>query len=272
MPKMRAFLPVLYCIVALFFSLSVHGADRASYIAIIMDDLGSSLDRGERLIQLPNQITYSFLPYSPYAKTLAYSAHQKGKEVMLHLPMEPISNKNMGPGGLQAKMEYKQFIATLREALMAVPFAVGVNNHMGSLLTRSTKNMHWLMQELKMQDNLYFVDSRTHGGTVAAQMASRNRLKNATRDIFLDHVIEKNAIDLQFRRLIKQAKSTGYALAIGHPHLLTIQALEYWLTIIEERGVQLVPVSEYIRLTTERKGNKKIWQASLTPLQKVAKN
>ena len=256
-------------ILTILFSVQAIANDKPGYIAIIMDDLGSSAVRAEQLIQMSAQLTYSFLPHTPYAEQYAQIAHQLGKEVMLHLPMQPMSDKDMGPGGLSQDMSQAKFISTVREAIQAIPFAVGVNNHMGSLLTRSVKNMHWLMQELKSRNNLYFVDSRTHGATVAGQIAERNHLQNTSRDIFLDHVIEEEAIDIQFERLLNRVKYAGYALAIGHPHSLTIEALDRWIKVIEERGIKIVPVSEYIELI---EGDRRIWQASLSLSHKAVKN
>jgi len=267
--RKQSFLATIFTIGILVFSVQTIANEKAGYIAIIMDDLGSSAIRAEQLIQMPAQLTYSFLPHTPYAEQYAQVAHQQGKEVMLHLPMQPMSDKDMGPGGLSQNMSQAKFITTVREAIQAIPFAVGVNNHMGSLLTRSVKNMHWLMQELKSRNNLYFVDSRTHGATVAGQIAERNHLRNTSRDIFLDHVIEKEAIDIQFERLLKRVKFSGYALAIGHPHSLTIEALEYWIKVIEEQDIQIVPVSKYIELI---EGDRRIWQASLSLSRKAVKN
>lgn len=267
--KKRALFLIIWCALVLILLSPTHATEKLQknkFIAIIIDDLGSSISRGEQLIQIPAQLTYSFLPYTPYTTVLAHKTHRLGKEVMLHLPMEPLSlinQKDMGDGGLMSNMDHQQFILAIRNAILAVPFAVGVNNHMGSLLTSSTKNMHWLMDELKQLGGFYFVDSRTHKSTVAVQVANSQRLPNASRNIFLDHVVEKNAIDQQFKRLIRRAHLMGHGLAIGHPHTLTIQALTRWVTIIKAEGIELVPASEYIRLLDQSDGNADIWQVSL---------
>jgi len=248
------------------------GIHHLATVAIIIDDLGSNEESAKQLILLPAQLTYSFLPHTPFAKKLAIATHEQGKEVMLHLPMEPIGQNDMGPGGLSLGMNRTNFESTVREAVLAVPYAVGINNHMGSSLTQSMKNMHWLMQAIKSEDNFYFVDSRTHFATVAAKMASQNHLQHASRDIFLDHVVERSEIDRQFRRLIKRARRTGHALAIAHPHQLTLDALEDWLPVFEEQGIQIVPVSKYIQSLEVERNNNKLWQASLSLSPQVLKN
>lgn len=254
-------------VIALYFICLVFAPvvanEKPKFIAIIMDDLGSNLVRGEQLVQLQAQLTYSFLPHTPHAKHLATLAYTQGKEVMLHLPMEPLSDKAMGPGGLTWNMNQAQFSLAVRKAILAIPHAKGVNNHMGSLLTGSLNKMNWLMREIKSTGDFYFVDSRTHKDTVAEQMAKSHSIETTARDIFLDHKIEKEAIDKQFERLIKQANETGHALAIAHPHSQTIDALLYWLDIIESEGIELVPVSQYIRLLKKPQRQNTILQASL---------
>ena len=191
------------------------------------------------------------------------------KEVMLHLPMEPLSDKPMGPGGLSLNMTEHEFLTQLKNNILAVPFAIGINNHMGSLLTRHPGHMLWLMQELKRQGSIYFVDSRTHAGSVAAKIASENLIPNASRDIFLDNDLNFEIIEKQFRHLLKRAKKQGYALAIGHPHRETLMMLEHWLPILADYGVELIPVSKYIQATQQRN---KLWHASLSRSHKAAKN
>ena len=228
-------------------------------MAIVIDDLGNDLIMGEELVSLPYELTYSFLPHTKYSHKLISLAQKSGREIMLHLPMQPINNKDMGRGGLNMSMGQQQFVKTLRENIKAIPGAIGVNNHMGSLLTQQPIKMQWVMEELKANKNLYFLDSRTHYASIAAEQAKAYRIPTASRDIFLDHVIEKQEIDHQFRRLLRRANSVGYALAIGHPHIETMAALKNWLPKLKAEGIEIVTVSRYISLIEPRR---LVWQAS----------
>jgi len=239
------------------------------FVAIIMDDLGNDGHIGSEVIALPYDLTYSFLPHTKYAKKLIARANQNRKEIMLHLPMQPISNKEMGKGGLKSNMHQAQFLEILRNNIQAVPGAIGINNHMGSLLTQDHIKMTWLMQELKENKSLYFVDSRTHGGSIAAVRARAFNIPTATRDIFLDHVVEEEEIDSQFHHLLSRINSVGYALAIGHPHEHTLKALKKWLPRLQAEGIEIVTVSQYIALENMRN---LMWQASLSRSHKVVKN
>jgi hypothetical protein len=167
-------------------------------------------------------------------------------------------------------MNREQIRATLERNLASVPHARGINNHMGSLLTRHPGHMAWLMQALQEHGELYFVDSTTTRKTVARRVAREHDLPNLRRNIFLDHVREPRSILGQFVRLIQQARHVGLSLAIAHPYPETLAVLEKVLPYMEEFGVELVPVSELLSRTKKRR--EELWQASLSPLPKGAKN
>lgn len=259
----------LLLLLALICSSVSIAQDRLRFVAIIVDDLGYDLNIGEQVIALPHALTYSFLPHTKYSIDLIKNAQNQNKEIMLHLPMQAMANNSTGPGALNEKMQRPQFIKTLRNNLNAIPGAVGINNHMGSLLTQNMVKMQWLMEELKLNNNLYFVDSRTHASSIAAKEAKAFRIPSASRDIFLDHVVTEAAIEYQFGRLLKRLNSVGYALAIGHPHIETLDALKIWLPKLQAEGVHIVTVSRYISLIKTRSV---LWQASLSPSRKVVKN
>src|SRR3990170_1360654 len=70
-------------------------------ISIIIDDMGNALHDGRRAIALPGQITYSFLPHTPYSRELAQLARRNHKEIMLHVPMQSIDGEHpLGHGAL----------------------------------------------------------------------------------------------------------------------------------------------------------------------------
>jgi len=251
------------------FSHVLFAQDSSRFAAIVIDDLGNDLVLGERLVSLPHALTYAFLPHTKYAKKLIELSRMRQQEIMLHMPMQAISNKAMGPGGLNVSMQRQQFVNIVKANIRAIPGAVGVNNHMGSLLTQSKVKMQWLMEELKQNKNLYFLDSRTHAASIAAVQAQAYHIPNAKRDIFLDHVVTAKEIERQFQRLLKKINRVGHALAIGHPHAETVKALQNWLPKLKAQGIEIVPVSRYISLIKTRS---LMWQASLSRSHKVVKN
>lgn len=241
----------------------------APAIAIIIDDLGNQLDSGRRVVGLPGALTCAFLPETPFAARLAEAAHASGKEVMLHLPMQSVEERPLGPGALSLDMTQAEFFSTLARALASVPHVRGINNHMGSLLTRHPGHMDWLMQGLAAGPDLFFVDSRTTAQTVAFRMAEERRLPYIERDVFLDSETGSSEyVRGQYERLVARARSQGFALAIGHPYPETLEVLERELAALEARGIRLVPVSALIWIKERRR----LWQASLSPSRPAAKN
>jgi len=243
-------------------------ADKPALISIIIDDLGNNLHHGQRAIALPGAITYSVLPFTPFGKQLAKQAHQQGKEVMLHLPMDNSHGRPLGPGGLTFKQERPIFEQQMAQAIAATPYVSGINNHMGSGLTTSNERMQWLMQALKDYP-LYFVDSRTSVASVAARTALALEIPTLKRDIFLDHEATAEFTEQQFNRLIKKARIKGNAVAIGHPYPSTLDYLEKILPQLESLGVQLVSPSHLLALqNTPQLIAKKTQEATVNAIER----
>jgi len=141
---------------------------------------------------------------------------------MLHLPMQSVEHHQRSPGTLGLHMTKNEFEKQLRLDLNSVPYIRGVNNHMGSLLTRHPGHMSWLMDELSNRGGLYFVDSKTSRKSIAEKIAAEYKIPNLTRDFFLDPNHEKNTLRKQFNHFIQKIDQRGYALAIAHPYPETI--------------------------------------------------
>lgn len=214
-------------------------------LVIIIDDLGNRLAEGEATISLPGRLSVAVLPHTKHSIHLAQQAHRAGKEVLLHAPMSALDQRALGPGALTAELSETEFRATLQQALAGVPHVVGVNNHMGSELTRQRKQMQWLMTLLAEQ-SLYFVDSRTNKDTVAATVAAEAGLPHLSRQVFLDNVATREAIAERFAVLVARARRDGLGVAIGHPYPETIAYLQEVLPTLESQGLQLATVSEVL--------------------------
>jgi len=218
----------------------------APVIAIIIDDVGYRHREDREALDLPGPIAYAILPHSPHAGEMSALARRLGKDVLLHLPMEaaePEQNRFLGPGGLMLDMGREEFMATLGRNFGSVPDAIGVNNHMGSLLTKHTGRMEWLMEYLKSEHKFY-VDSMTSNMSVAGAVAVRSQVPNLSRDVFLDNRQDAGDIRGQFRELVDAARRKGTALAIGHPHPETIAVLRQELAELDRYGVELVGLRE----------------------------
>jgi len=210
-------------------------------IAIIIDDIGYRFT-DKNALSLPGAITYSILPHTPYGKRIAIKANAKHKDVMLHIPMEAENGKKLGPGALTSAMNREEILASLNASLAEVPFAIGINNHMGSHLTQLDDPMTWTMNFLK-QHHLLFLDSKTSPYSKAGDIAKLVGVPVQNRHIFLDNQLTDSYITKQFQSLINHAKSQKVAIAIAHPHPETIQALKRLIPTLAKNNVELVPLS-----------------------------
>jgi polysaccharide deacetylase 2 family uncharacterized protein YibQ len=215
-------------------------------IAIIIDDIGYDLQIADKFIDLNTAITLAILPYSPHQRQIVRKAREKGLELMLHLPMEPLEypGVNPGPGALLTAMSPDTLIRQLNDDLDMVPFIKGANNHMGSRMTASSDQMNQIFSSIKKRD-MFFIDSRTTADSRVRSSARLFQVPYAERDIFLDNIQEPEAIRRQFRLLLKKAAANGQALAIGHPHPITLQILREELPEIQKK-VTIVPASSMV--------------------------
>ena len=213
-------------------------------IAIVIDDLGVENKLSQELLRSDLPITFSILPFTPFSKTLAREAHRKGREVILHLPMEPHGYPQVRPGEgvLLEEMDEASFLHQLSKDIEAVPYIKGVSNHMGSRLMEDPEKMRIVFAELKRR-GLFFLDSRTTPQTIGFQVAQSMGLKALERSIFIDNSLTEEDIKRQLEQLIQISLSKGKAIGIGHPHPSTLKFLKEMIPKMKEKGIELVPLS-----------------------------
>ncbi|HXY26165.1 MAG TPA: divergent polysaccharide deacetylase family protein [Candidatus Acidoferrum sp.] len=215
-------------------------------LAIILDDLGSDRAAAEEIFALPYPVTISVLPNHEHSSEIAHEALLRGCQVMLHLPMQAVATEKPEAQELRPGMDVAQVSRLLDEFLQNVPGAVGVNNHQGSQATADQKLMDELMPALRDR-HLFYVDSRTTAATVAYEEAQGSGVPSAFRNVpFLDDLVEIGAVRKQLQLALRGARDKGEAIAIGHPHAATLQALQELPARAKTEGVRLVPVSELV--------------------------
>ena len=243
---MRALLFSLLCLLA-GAALAAPAQPQRAYLSVIIDDLGQSPARDSRTLALPGPVTMAIMPDTPHASDFARQAHKAGKTVILHMPMDPAT----GPYAWHPGTPIEELARRLDAALAKVPYAAGINNHMGSRMTAQREPMAWLMGELQ-QRHLFFVDSRTSAATVAAAEAQRIGLAHVSRDVFLDDVRTPEAIAAQLQQGIALARKQGSAVLIGHPYPQTLQVLESAMPSLKHQGIELIPLRQMIAERSNR--------------------
>jgi len=216
-------------------------------IAIVIDDLGDKDKISQELLHWDLPITFAILPFTPYSKTLAGEAHRQGKEVILHLPMEPHGYPQIRPGKgvLLGEMNEKKLLRQLARDIEAVPYITGVSNHMGSRLMEEPEKIEIVFSELKRR-RLFFLDSRTTPQTVGLQVAQSVGLKAVERNIFIDNSSTEEDIKQQLEQLIQLSLSKGKAIGIGHPHPSTLKSIREMIPRLKEKGIEVVPLSTLV--------------------------
>jgi hypothetical protein len=225
---------------------SDNSASGGARLAIILDDLGSDRAAAEAIFALPYPLTISVLPNHEHSSEIANEAMRRGYQVMLHLPMQAVTTEKPEAQELRPDMPETEVSHLLDQFLQSVPGAVGVNNHQGSKATSDSNLMGELMPVLR-DHHLFYIDSRTTAATVAYDTAQNSGVPSAFRSVpFLDDVAETSAVRKQLSLALRDARERGQAIAIGHPHAGTLQALREMLPRSQDQGVRLVFASELV--------------------------
>lgn len=220
-------------------------------IAVVIDDMGVDRARSDRAAALPGPLTLAFLPYARGFEAQMAEARARGHEILVHLPMQPLGAANPGPDALTVGLTDAEIRRRLAAALDRAALAVGINNHMGSRFTGDLDAMQPVMAELKAR-GLLFLDSLTTPTSVGPQLAREMAVPYAARDVFLDNDATPAAVRARLAETEAIAQRHGYAVAIGHPHDGTLEALAPWLQEMRGHGLVLVPISAIVRLELGR--------------------
>ena len=216
-------------------------------IAVVIDDVGLDRRRSRRALALPAPVTIALMAYADDAREQAALARRGGHELLVHLPMEPENgDENPGPNALLSGLSTAEFARRLEWNLTQFAGYVGVNNHMGSKITSDPAALAPIMAALK-QRGLMFLDSRTTSETQGLAVARRFGVPAVERNVFIDHDVSPIAVRTALVQAEDVAQRHGFAIAIGHPKDVTLDALEEWLPDVKKRGFAVVPLTAIMR-------------------------
>jgi polysaccharide deacetylase 2 family uncharacterized protein YibQ len=227
-------------IAVLIGSLLLVSTAQAGKLSIVIDDVGYRPHEENAILQMPTAISVAVLPNAPHAHLMATKAHSQGREVLIHMPMAPLSKQPLERDTLQPSMSSEEIQRIIRNAVNNVPYAVGMNNHMGSAMTSSLPGMEKVMQALESY-HLYFLDSMTIGNSQASRAAIGTGVKVIKRRVFLDDTANEADIRKQFNRAVELARRNGSAIAIGHPRPATVKVLRQMLPTLPSDIVLVKP-------------------------------
>ena len=192
-------------------------------LAIIVDDVTTQ----SQLNQIKNigyTITASIMPptkshpnSAKIAKNLPF--------YMIHFPMQATTFKGEEANTLHVNDSYEKIEKRVAQVRQWYPNAKYTNNHTGSKFTENKKAMDKYFRALVKYDFI-FMDSRTTSKTVAKEMAKKYNMPYIVRNVFLDNEQDFTYIQNQLKKAIKMAKKNGFAIAICHPHSVTMKVLK----------------------------------------------
>jgi uncharacterized protein len=220
---------------------------RRGKIVLILDDVGFEHQPVADAIRIDPNLNFSVLPNAPHAVEVATQLHERGFEVLCHLPMEPehFPRVSPGAGAVLTSMSDDEIARTTLKNVEAVPYARGVNNHMGSRATADRRVMESVLAALP--EDMYFIDSKTTPSSVAASVAREMKIRAASRNIFLDDIESESAIRRQLRELASEAEQHGIAIGIGHMYPVTIRVLTTQVPELRRQGFRFIRASQAVR-------------------------
>jgi uncharacterized protein len=218
--------------------------------AIVIDDFGNQMQGTQDMLNLPIPITVAVMPFLPTTKQDAELAHSRGKDVIIHMPMEPVKGKKswLGPGAITSDLSDQEVRKRVEAAVDEVPYAIGMNNHMGSKITSDPKIMRIILEVCK-ERNLFFLDSKTTGKSVVGKLCVELGVPTASNNLFFDDVYTMEHIMKQAELFKKKLQKEDQLIAIGHvgpPGKKTAFALKKIIPELDGK-VEFVPVKELVK-------------------------
>lgn len=220
----------------------------AGRLAVIIDDMGSSLQEARSLAGIGVPLTFSIIPGLHSYREVAAFAASSGIETMIHIPMQSKEwpGRRLEANGLLVSMDDGAISERIEEFMRVLPGAAGANNHTGSEFTEHEDKMRVVLNSLKGR-GLFFVDSVTTPRTVGMRLTRELGMRGGRRSVFLDNEQDVTYIRGQLDQAVRLAKKTGGVIAICHPHPATIRTLQAALPGLAGQGITLVPASQLVR-------------------------
>ncbi len=224
-------------------------APERPWIALIIDDFGPvcSAVVVPGFLELSFDLTISVIPGNPKTVSIGRAVEAAGRELFIHLPMEPNQPVAMDERDMVLVGMDSLALHTILERVQGeLPSAVGMNNHMGSRATSDEALMRLLATELKRR-GMTFVDSRTVAHSRGYPAMKVVGVPVLRRDVFIDNVRESERIREQLARLVHLARRRGWALGIGHADPVTLEVLTEELPSLVASGVRIVSAGRLTR-------------------------
>ncbi|SEN38829.1 hypothetical protein SAMN05192533_11287 [Mesobacillus persicus] len=245
---MRVLLVLVLLCISSFPTITDAKTEQLSHkeLAIVIDDFGNDMKGTEDMLDLPIPLTIAIMPFLSTTERDAQLAHEKGHEVIVHLPMEPKKGKKswLGPGAITTDMSDQEVRKQVEKAIENVPHAVGMNHHMGSKVTENERVMR-IVLEVCREKGVFYLDSKTTGKSVIPKLARELSVPYLENDLFFDHIYSAKHIYHQASKLVDRLEEHKQIIAIGHVGVTgdkVVNALKAYIPEYEKQA-EMVPLS-----------------------------
>ena len=229
-------------------------ADRKPRIALIVTNLGLSATYTKAALKLlPEDITLSFSHVAPRLKSWIREARQKGHEVLMDIPMEPLGFPKNDPGRatLLTSSNEVENLNRLEHVMKKAGGYVGLLGTLGTKFMLHSETFLPILKTIK-QRGLIYVDSRSTSRSLGPELASSIQLPRAFNNIFIDKEPSNQKIKSKLDELEKIALKKRFAVGIAQPFPLTIEILSQWAEKLKGKQISLAPITAVVDKQSQR--------------------
>ena len=236
-------------VIRIYYGKSEFFTKQKKQLAIIVDDFGGlSSELLTDFCKLPPAITFAIIPRLKHSKETMYKAAKSHHETIIHIPMEPKSYPKNDPGedALYITQQPKEMQRRIENFIKELPYCIGANNHMGSLITANSDAMKIILKTLE-KHNLFFIDSKTTSSSVAKDVANDLMMPCKENSLFLDNTgLENSKIDKKIK-ILKKIKKNKIVVITHCTGRKKLEFLQKFIKKAKRNGFELIPVSELFK-------------------------
>jgi hypothetical protein len=217
-------------------------------IAIVVNGLGQSATATKAALDsLPASVTLGFAPYAGDVGSWVAQARQRGHEVLLQIPMEPLDfpDSDLGPHTLRAGQDEEANIQRLAWALSRFTGYAGVTNLLGQRFLSDSDALSPVLTYLNRR-GLYFFDNGAASQSVVPMVAGQVGIPATQSGPALDTIQSAPEIDRRLSELETQARANGSAVGAAFLYPVSVARIAAWARGLQSRGFVLVPVSAIV--------------------------
>ena len=221
----------------------------APLLAIIIDDLGRDPSAARSVLALPFPLTASVLPNLQYSAEVADQAYRRGDHVILHLPMEAESAIRRGAArGHRAARRNERGPGTLDPREHARDGSARRRRQQSRRLARHRRSRpHGRAHARDFARRIFTSSTAAPLSPPSPTMQREPRACPQRRARFFSTTSKRaKPSSAPARPCRARRPSDGSAIAIGHPHPVTIAALDEGLPRLRAEGIRIVFASELV--------------------------